>query len=79
VSEDAKVNSASFEDGLEKLESIVHEMEEGQLPLKSLIERYEQGSKLLAQCDAELKDAEMKVEILKSRDNEKARFEDLES
>lgn len=70
---------SSFEDGLEKLESIVREMEEGDLPLEKLITHYEKGSSLLAQCDRKLKEAENKIEILKAKTESGAVFETLES
>ena len=63
---------------MEKLELIVKEMEDGKLPLEKLITHYEEGAKLLAQCDAKLKDAERKIEILKSKNAENPVFENLE-
>lgn len=67
----------TFEAGLEKLEAIVSEMEDGNLPLEKLILNYEEGSKLLIQCEAKLKEAERKIEILKSRNGQPAEFEAL--
>lgn len=69
----------SFEEGLSKLETIVAEMEDGQLPLEKLITHYEAGTKLLKLCDAKLKEAEKKIEILKSRNGEPADFAPLET
>lgn len=70
---------STFEEGLQKLETIVSEMEESKLPLDKLITHYEAGSKLLAQCDLKLKEAEKKIEILKSAGGSEARFETLDS
>lgn len=74
-----KQSIASFEDGLEKLESIVKEMEEGELPLEKLITHYETGAELLSQCDTKLKEAERKIEVLKAKSTEKAEFGELEA
>jgi exodeoxyribonuclease VII small subunit len=53
-----------FEAALEELEKIVGEMESADLPLEKLIERYEQGMKLVKICGDKLADAEQKIEIL---------------
>ena len=55
----------SFEDALGRLESIVDSMEQGQVPLAELLSRYEEGTKLLKVCEARLKDAELKIDLLK--------------
>lgn len=64
----AKENAAlSFEDAMNRLESIVESMEAGDVPLAELLTRYEEGSKLLKVCEARLKDAELKIEQLKKQ------------
>ncbi len=78
MSEKKTEKIASFEEGLEKLEAIVEEMEEGKLPLEKLITQYEAGNKLLAACDAKLKEAEKKIEILKSKDSANPQFENFD-
>lgn len=40
-------------------------MESGNVPLADLLSKFEQGSKLVAQCEARLKEAELKIEMLK--------------
>lgn len=74
-----KETIASFEEGLEQLERLVREMEDGDLPLEKLITHYEKGTKLLTQCDQKLKDAEKKIEILKANTAANPEFETLES
>lgn len=69
----------TFEEGLEKLEAIVSEMEDRKLPLEKLITHYEQGNKLLAQCDVKLREAEKTIEILKAKTENGPEFEELES
>jgi len=53
-----------FETALGELETIVGEMENGELPLDQLIERYEEGMKLVKLCNAKLAEAEQKIEVL---------------
>jgi exodeoxyribonuclease VII small subunit len=57
----------SFEDALERLEAIVDSMESGEVPLADLLARYEDGTKLLQLCETRLKEAEMKIELLKKQ------------
>jgi exodeoxyribonuclease VII small subunit len=56
----------NFEDALGQLESIVHEMEEEQLPLEDLVARYEKGVKLLGQCRQVLDSAKQRLETIGS-------------
>lgn len=53
-----------FEKSLEKLEKIVHELEEGDLSLDDALARYEEGAKTLKQCYEVLREAEKRVEKL---------------
>ena len=55
----------TFETALDRLETIVESMEDGQIPLAELLTKFEEGSKLLKVCEARLKEAEMKIELLK--------------
>jgi len=58
---------ATFETGLQQLESIVKEMESGDLPLERALELFERGTKLSEICRKQLEDAETRVEILMKR------------
>jgi exodeoxyribonuclease VII small subunit len=58
----------TFEEALENLETIVHELEEGQIDLAGALARYEQGVKLLKQCFGLLEGAERKIELLSGFD-----------
>jgi len=57
----------SFEKNLERLDGIVHELEEAELPLEKALELYEEGMKLTAICQQQLEEAEGRVEILRKR------------
>ena len=53
-----------FEELLERLEQIVSDMENAELPLEKLLASYEEGMRLVKACGDRLTDAEQKVEIL---------------
>ena len=56
--------SIDLEKALTSLEEIVEELESGDLPLEKAMKKFEEGVKLTRRCQAALKDAEQKVEIL---------------
>ena len=56
-----KPENISFENAVEKLESIVEEMESDELPLENLLVRYEEGAQLVKACEEKLRAAELKV------------------
>ncbi|MDH3989634.1 MAG: exodeoxyribonuclease VII small subunit, partial [Gammaproteobacteria bacterium] len=56
--------SFNLEKSLADLESLVEELESGDLPLDKAMKKFEEGIKLTRGCQAALKDAEQKVEIL---------------
>ena len=53
-----------FEKNLERLDGIVRELEDAELPLEKALELYEEGMKLSEVCHKQLEEAEGKVEIL---------------
>jgi exodeoxyribonuclease VII small subunit len=56
--------SINLEKALTDLEGIVEELESGDLPLEKAMQKFEEGIKLTRNCQAALKEAEQKVEIL---------------
>ena len=55
----------TYSDALRRLETIVAELERGGIDLEATLERFEEGSKLLERCQAELKEAEGRLENLR--------------
>ena len=53
-----------FEDSLQRLETIVSELEKGEVPLERALTLFEEGMQLSNSCRKELEQAEGKVEIL---------------
>jgi exodeoxyribonuclease VII small subunit len=59
----------TFEESLKKLETIVDQLEKGDLPLEQSLKLFEEGVGLSAVCKKELDAAEGKVQMLiKQRD-----------
>ena len=57
----------SFEDAVEKLESIVEEMESDNLPLEKMLVRYEEGAQLVKVCEDKLQSAETRITQLEEK------------
>jgi exodeoxyribonuclease VII small subunit len=53
-----------FEKDLERLEGIVHALEEGGLPLDESLKKFEEGISLSKRCEKALSAAEKKIEVL---------------
>jgi exodeoxyribonuclease VII small subunit len=56
------IKAMSFEAALAELESIVQQLERGEVELEKSIAIYERGAALRAHCEARLKDAQLKVD-----------------
>lgn len=70
-------DGANFEKSLERLEKIVEEMEQGNLPLDDMIARFEEGQGLLKVCRKKLNEVQKKVEVLVKKEGAVA-VEDLD-
>lgn len=53
-----------FEEALKKLESVVESMESDELPLETLLARFEEGTRLAQICQTKLAQAELKIQQL---------------
>jgi len=61
---DAVKGGLPFEEALTKLENVVAAMESDDLPLETLLARYEEGTKLVKICQEKLAEAELKIQQL---------------
>ncbi len=59
-----------FEQSLTELEALVARLEQGDVPLEEALKTFERGVALTRQCQAALKSAQQKVEVLLSRNGE---------
>ena len=53
-----------FEEALKNLEGVVEAMEADDLPLETLLAKYEEGAKLVKICQEKLAEAELKIHQL---------------
>lgn len=60
----AKSGEPSFEEAISGLEEIVAAMEEEELPLEELVEKYETGTRLLKRCEEVLRSAKKKIRTI---------------
>jgi exodeoxyribonuclease VII small subunit len=58
------IGNLSFEEAVKKLESIVDAMDSQELPLESLLARYEEGAILVRLCQEKLNAAGLKIQQL---------------
>lgn len=65
---DKSVEEMSFEEAIRELETVVGQLERGDVALEDSIALYERGAKLKARCDAKLKEAEEKIGKIKFDD-----------
>lgn len=60
----------SFEESMKKLETIVIELENGNLNLDESVKKFEEGMKMAKQCNNILEETEKKITILLENDGE---------
>lgn len=65
-----KAENLSFEESMQELESIVKQMELGELPLEDALQRFERGIQLARHSQQKLKQAEQKVQILMGQNDQ---------
>lgn len=59
----------SFEESLSRLEEIVRQMEQGNVPLEESLRLFEEGTGLVSSCSKQLDEAELKVvQLMKGPD-----------
>ncbi len=75
-----KQSKFDFEQALEDLEELVTSMEDGELSLEESLQAFEKGIKLTRECQAALKNAEQKVQVLlnENGDTEELDLDDVE-
>jgi exodeoxyribonuclease VII small subunit len=59
-----------FEQSLTELEALVAKLEQGDVPLEEALKTFERGVALTRQCQASLRNAQQKVEVLLTRNGE---------
>jgi exodeoxyribonuclease VII small subunit len=69
---------ASFDDGLDRLETLVQKLEGGHLSLEEALKEFEEGVNLSKALQQQLADAQRRVEVLKQGLGGEYRTEPLE-
>ena len=64
------MSKENFEESMMALETIVNELENGNLNLDESVKKFEEGMKIAKQCNTILEDAEKKITILLEKDGE---------
>lgn len=54
----------SFEEAMAQLETIVEQLEDGDVPLEKAIDLFQQGMKLSQMCSQKLEQVEQKIEMI---------------
>lgn len=62
------VAEMSFEEAMAALEAVVARLERADVALEESIALYEQGAELRAHCEARLRQAEERVELIRARE-----------
>ena len=70
MAKSSKSDTPDFESALKELEKIVATLEMGDLSLDAALKHFERGIALTRQCQAALKQAELKVEMLVQNGNQ---------
>ena len=61
------VKTESFEKNIERLDAIVRQLEDADLPLEKALQIYEEGMKLSEVCQQQLQEAEGRIQVLMKR------------
>jgi exodeoxyribonuclease VII small subunit len=72
-------NPLPFEEALKKLEDIVEAMEADDLPLETLLSKYEEGTRLVKQCRGKLSEAELKIQQLEKNADKEMKLKPFEA
>lgn len=64
-----------FEDKINELETIINELESGNVSLEDSIEKYTNAMKLVSECDEQLKNVEEKINKIVTENGEIKNFE----
>ena len=66
----SKKDNLTLENAFTKVENIIKLLEQEELALPELMERFDEGIELINYCQKELNKAEEKVKIIKKKENE---------
>ncbi len=62
-----KKSEVNFEQGLDQLEKVIHQLENGEITLDQSLQLFEEGVGLARLCTSKLDECEAKIEVLLER------------
>lgn len=65
-----KLENLTFEESLTELDTIVHQLEQGELSLEDSMSLFERGLNLSQVSQVKLQDAEQKIQVLLNKDGQ---------
>lgn len=65
-----KDRELSFEEAMERLETVVSQLEAGEVPLEEAIALFQEGMELSKVCNKKLTDVEYKIEMLMEKEGQ---------
>lgn len=68
--ETSNLQRLTFEEGYDRLDQVISQLEAGELTLQESVALYEEGIQLARHCEHKLDDAELKVSELLNTDSE---------
>jgi exodeoxyribonuclease VII small subunit len=68
----------SFEEAMQRLESVVAKLEEDSVPLDEMLAKYEEGVSLARYCSQTLEAAEQKVRLINRQSNGSVKLDDFD-
>jgi exodeoxyribonuclease VII small subunit len=74
-----KIESLTFEQSMQELETLVRRLEEGRMPLEESIKAYERGTTLKNHCQSKLQEAKLKVDQIVLAPNGEATLKPFDS
>lgn len=74
-----KIESLTFEQSMQELETLVRRLEEGRMPLEESIKAYERGTALKNHCQSKLQEAKLKVDQIVLAPNGEATLKPFDS
>ena len=75
--EETKNTNRTFEDSLKKVEEIATMLEDGNLPLRKRVEKFEEGISLLRYCENELDEVELIIQKVIDKNDDEIRLEKI--
>lgn len=72
---DKPIEEMSFEEAVKELETIVQQLEQGNVPLEESLESFQRGIKLSEYCKQKLQNAEETVTKIANKDGEEVDFQ----